>query len=296
MIGCYTVEVLQQFKQEHEARIRFLTGIGADRKALVIRLVGSVRGVNPELTYNTVLTATTAAGVFPATLPHAYRNAIEIDLRECGEGTPQAFAACVGRINNYMARVNEGIKRDEITRLAIFAFARIPLLVSFGAQLDDKVSVLIFQRQRVDDENAWRWPPHPPESPQFAFNKLQGGDSQRVALVLNISGTIHPHELPHDIHTTYTVYGLAPIPPLASEPSIISSPAAWASFGRTVRLFLAHVEKEHGNIPAIAVFPALPISCAITLGRVLMPHVSPPLLLFDRDERGEFDLALEVRR
>jgi len=42
-----------------------------------------------------VLAATTAVGVFPATLPNAYRNAIEIDLREYSEGTPEAFEACI---------------------------------------------------------------------------------------------------------------------------------------------------------------------------------------------------------
>lgn len=296
VIGCYTIEVLQQFKQEHETRIRFLTEIGADRKALIIRLVGPVRGVNPELTYDTVLTATTAAGIFPATLPNTYRNAIEIDLREYGEGTPEIFQMCVARINSYVARINEGIKRDEISRLAVFAFARVPLLVHLGAQLDDKVPVLLFQRQRVHDENAWRWPLNPPEPPSFQFDTLQHGDASHVALVLNISGTIHPRDLPHDIQKTYTIYGLTPIPPFASGPTLISSPAAWANFEDTVRRFLARIEKEHGRIPEIAVFPAVPISCAIALGQTLMPHVSPTLVLFDRGERGEFFRALEVRR
>jgi hypothetical protein len=243
-----------------------------------------------------VLAATTAAGVFPATLPHAYRNAIEIDLREYGEGTPETFMASITKINDCIARVNEGIKKDEISRLAIFAFARIPLLVHLGAQLDDKVPMLIFQRQRVDDENAWRWPQNPPEPPQFSFDKLQDGNASQVALVLNISGTIHLSHLPQDIQEGHTVYCLAPIPPTESGPSVISSPAAWANFERTVRSFLAYVEKEHGKIAKIAVFPAVPISCAIVLGRALMPHISPSLVLFDRNEHGTFFRALEVQR
>lgn len=296
VIGCYSVDVLQRFKQEHEARIRFLTEIGADRKALVIRLVGPVRGVSPELTYDTVLAATTSAGVFPATLPNAYRNAVEIDLREYDEGTPEAYARCVTRIQNYIARVNEGIKRDEITRLAVFAFARIPLLVYVGAHLDDKVPMLIFQRQRVNDENAWRWPPDPPEPPRFTYEKRQDGEVNRVALVVNISGTIHLNDLPSDIRKTHTIYVVAPMPPAVSEPSIISSPQARTNFEQTMRSFLASIEKHHGNIPEIAVFPAVPMSCAITLGQVLMPHVSPTLVVFDRNEHNIFFRALEVHR
>ncbi len=297
IIGYYTVEVLQKLKREHEARIRLLTEIGADRKAIVVRLVGSIRGVNPELTYESVLAAATAAGVFPDTLPNTYRNAVEIDLREYGEGTAESFTACVAKINDVVARINEGIKRDKIFRLAVFAFARIPLLVHLGAQLDDKVPTLIFQRQRVDDENAWRWPVDPPPPPAFTFEKLQAGDDpSQVALVLNISGTIQLRELPHAIQETYTIYGFAPVSPIMSGPSVITSPAALASFERAVRGFLAHVEKEYGKIPKIAIFPAIPISCAIALGRTLMPHVSPSLLLYDRNERNEFIYALEVHR
>jgi SMODS-associated and fused to various effectors sensor domain len=296
VIGCYSVERLYRFKKEHESRIRFLTEIGADRKALVVRLVGPVRGVSPELTYDTVLTASTAAGVFPATLPHAYRNAIEIDLREYGEGTPEANAVSIARINEYIARVNEGIKRDQVSRLAIFAFARIPLLVHLGAQFDDKVPMLIFQRQRVSDANAWSWPLNPPDPPQFTIDKLRDGSVDHVALVLNISGTIHLRELPQDVQETYTVYTVAPASPAESGPSVISSPAACANFEGTLRRFLAQVEKEHGKIPEIAVFPAVPISCAIILGKVLMPHVSPSLIIFDRNEHNVFLRALEVRR
>jgi hypothetical protein len=118
----------------------------------------------------------------------------------------------------------------------------------------------------------------------FRFDKLLRGDLSRVALSLSISGTIQLRELPHDIQKTYTICGLAPVEPTVSGPSVISSPAVLESFEHTVRDFLAHVEKEHGKIPEVAIFPAVPLSCAITLGRTLIPHVSPSLVLFDRNK------------
>lgn len=296
VIGLYPVHVLKKMKQEHETRIRFLTGIGADRRAHIIRLVGLVRGVSPELTYETVLTATTSAGIFPATLPNGYRNAIEIDIREYGEGTAEKFSACTQPIDNFVARINDGIKRDQISRLAIFAFARIPLLVYLGAQIDDKVPMLIFQRQRIDDQNAWCWPTQPPNAPKFRFTKQLAGESDHVALILNISGTMQLQELPEEIQQAYTIYELSPILPDVSGPSLISSPEARVSFEQMVRRLFAHVEKEHGKIPEIAIFPAIPISCAITLGRAIMPHVSPSLIVYDRDEHNKFYRALEVKR
>src|SRR5262245_15019046 len=68
VVGRYTVDELRRFKRDHETRIRELTSIGADRTAVLIRLVGDVRGVSPELSRDTVLAATTAAHYFPQLL------------------------------------------------------------------------------------------------------------------------------------------------------------------------------------------------------------------------------------
>src|SRR5579885_3074952 len=118
----FTIEQLRRFKQEHETRIRTLTAIGADRKVAVIRVVGKVRNANPELTYNTVLAATSAAGYVPALLPEAYHHVGELNLRDFGEDTAEDFAACVKPIANFMARINEGIKQEKIQQLAVFGF------------------------------------------------------------------------------------------------------------------------------------------------------------------------------
>ncbi len=77
---------------------------------------------------------------------------------------------------------------------------------------------------------------------------------------------------------------------------MISSPEALANFEHTLRRFLAYLEQAHGKIGRLAVFPAVPLSCGITLGRVLMPHISPALVVFDRDPQRVFFPALEVRR
>lgn len=52
----------------------------------------------------------------------------------------------------------DGVRLNSTSRIAVFGFARIPLLVHLGARLNDKVNALIFQRQRGDATNAWRWP------------------------------------------------------------------------------------------------------------------------------------------
>jgi hypothetical protein len=298
VVGRYTADVLDRLKREQEERIRLLTEIGADRAAVILRVVGPVRGVNPELTHDTVLGATTAAGYFPQMVRGSYRAEYDLDFRGRSDpGTPAHFVACAGEVDALLARINDGIRRDEIGRLAIFAFARIPVLIHLGACLDDKVPTVIFQRHRVDEGNAWRWPAEPGEAPDFDLTQISSGSERgRVALLVNLSGTVAPDELPDGMATSHSLYTLSPRPPSAAGPTLIDSPAALARFDRCARRFLAVIEADHGKIDEIDLFPAVPMSAAITLGRVLMPHVSPAWLVHDRNESNIFFKALEVRR
>jgi SMODS-associated and fused to various effectors sensor domain len=67
-------------------------------------------------------------------------------------------------------------------------------------------------------------------------------------------------------------------------------------FEQEVRRLLAMIEHVHGKILTIALFPALGVAPAVSLGRVLMPGVSPSWTVYDRDNDGTFFAALEVSR
>lgn len=296
-IGRYSVERLARFQRDHEERIRLFTGIGADRGAAIIRVVGTVRGAQPELTYDTVLDALVKSGYFPERLPNAFRSEYEIDLRNLAEPySADEFSTCTREIDTLVSRVQEGIRLGEVTRLAVFGFARIPILIYLGAQLDDKVSTLVFQRQRVDDENAWCWPDY--SAPvDFDISLLkEGTEPDQVALVLNISGTIALDELPEEQRAACSVYSITPVPPAEPHPMVISGPAVLNAFEHSLRHFLARLESSHGKVPRVDVFAAVPVSAAVAVGRALMPNVSPALRVFDRDEDGRFFEAIEVKR
>ncbi len=298
VIGRFTVQELARFKREHEDRIRLATGVGADRKAALIRVVGTIRGSQPELTYDTVQYAAITSGVFPKRLPGCYINEYEIDLRQLpNPGTAEYFQQCATAIDAFFERVNDGIRQDKILRLAVFAFARIPVLVHLGSRLDDKVEALIFQRQRLDGGNAWRWPETAGAPPQFEVSTLTSDrDIDRVALIVNLSGTVALDDLPEEQRATFNHYAIQPVSPASPSPNLINSQQALSNFEHTVRQFLAQIEADHGRISEIALFGAVPISAAIVLGRVLMPGVSPAWLVFDRDDQGTFTEACEVRR
>lgn len=296
-IGRYSVEELARFKQEHEQRIEVLTEVGADRQAALVRVVGAIRGAQPELTYDTALGALVRSGNFPSMLPNAYRSAYELDLTSITDPyTLDDFVECTRQIDSLIERINDGIRLGGIARLAVFGFARIPLLVHLGAKLDDKVPALVFQRQRTDTENAWSWPADA-ESADFDIVLAQeGSDSEHVALVLGLSGTIPVGQLPMEHQSTYAIYAINPRPPAVPGPSLVQSSITLDNFGRAMREFFAVVEANHGKIPRVDLFPAVPVSAAVTVGRALMPSISPALRVFDRGEDGDFFEAIEVSR
>jgi len=298
VIGRFGVEELTRLKREHEQRIRLVTEIGGDRQAVVVRVVGNIRQVSPELTFDTVLTAATQSGLFPVLIPGAYRHEAEVDLRRLpSEGTEAYFQTCAAQIDELASRINAGIRRDEIPRLAVFGFARIPILTHLGSRLDDKVPTVIFQRQRVDDSNAWKWPRPKPSTPNFVFETIHEHlEYSSVALVINLSGVIPLDDLPDEILESSRVYALHPENESDVGPNVIGSPEALKAFENAVRQLLAHLEGRHAQLERLPVFMAVPLSCAIVLGRVLMPNVSPLLEIHDRDDKGRFFKALEVRR
>jgi len=296
-VGRWTVEELRKKKRAHEERILMLTEIGADQAAFVVRMVGTIRGTPPELTRSTVLDAATAAGFYPHYLPGAHYADIDLDLRSLGDqNTIQDFERCAEDVMGLAERIHEGVRREAISRAAIFALARIPLLVRLGASLDDKLDIRVFQRHRVDGANAWRWPSDATTA-TFERHLLQeGSESDRVALVLSISGSVLRDELPPEIDHRYAIYEIKPQSPLESGPGVVSSLGDLAQLESAFRDFLAEVEKVHGKIPVVAVFPAVGVATAVTLGRVLMPNISPAWSIYDRDARGSFFRALEVAR
>lgn len=295
-IGRYSTDELQKFKDHHERRIKMLTEVGGDRTATLVRVVGNIRGASPELSRDTTLKALVHAGVFPELLPNAYFPEYELDLRAVAEPYgPEEFRFAAKQVDALVGRVQDGIGRGAVTRLAVFGFARIPILVHLGARLDDKVDTFIFQRQRVDGENAWSWPKNGVEV-GFDIAKLQDGAAGHVAIVLNLSGTIDLEDLPSEQRDSSTVYVIGPSGAVVAAPSLVSSPATLANFGRAMRDLLAVVERDHGHIAQVDVFAAVPLSAAVTIGRALMSDLSPTLRLFDRGEDGQFFEALEVKR
>lgn len=74
----------------------------------------------------------------------------------------------------------------------------------------------------------------------------------------------------------------------------IKSPEQLSKFRESMRKLIATIKEKHG-IAELSVFPAIPISCAVEMGRIRMPKADMPWVIYDQNlKAGKFIRALQI--
>lgn len=303
-LDLFTVEKLRRVKQEHEDRIRHVTGLGSDRATTVVRMVGSVHGNQVELSRQTAATAVIAGDRYPLFLESYARHGLEIDLRgvpgESSAAPCTASRAAASRTYYRMAtqlvddvielQLRPGITRDAVRHVSVFGFARLPLLVHLGSRLDDTVPTDIFQRHRENE--SWVWREEDGLAPSFAarvdHDVLVGSEA---VVVINVSGAIGVQEVPASLRGMRR-WEIRPVG-VPTGPDIMRARGCLERFTGALRGFFAELESEAKTLERLHVLPALPMSAAVVLGRVHHPQVHPQLVVYER-LAGRYAPTLEV--
>lgn len=291
--GEYSVERLNEIKRTHEDRVEYLTGLDVDRETTVVRIIADIRGSAPDVSRETVRQTVLDQARYPR-FPLAFGGQdLEIDLRNLpGEGTPEYWNAGQQRIDEALNhRLNEGIRRHQVRHLSIFPFARIPLLVYFGYQLDDKVPTTLYQKHRGADE-SWHWDDTAPAREFDHSTTRIGEDHSRVTVVLSLSGTVDLEELPGVLADT-TVITLAPRDE-TPNPNLLRSIASLSNFRTAFQELLGELEATYKGAD-IHLVAAVPVTAAVVCGRSIMRDAHPAVVVYDR-QGSSYGAALEVNR
>jgi hypothetical protein len=76
---------------------------------------------------------------------------------------------------------------------------------------------------------------------------------------------------------------------------IMRRPEDLTEFKRQLRRLFDRIKAVHGEDAVINVFPALPNSAAVEVGRVLMPKADLPLTIYDQNRSvGRFIATLDI--
>ena len=290
--GNFPVEELHAMKAKHESRIRELTEMAEDQQTVILRMVGVVRGAPTGLSKEEAREAVIkSAKRYPHYTLRVEGDA-EIDVRPLpDEGSAQYWATSVRKIALGVERLKDAIEEKQVRHLSIFAIGRIPLLAYLGHSLSDKVPHDIYQKHREADL-GWKWAN---EGPQVDFEviELQKGTARdKVALLVSVTGTVDPEGLPSEVDESYSIFTIEPRG-ITPHRDLMHQSKDLEAFSTAYKRFLAELERTHKGAKEILVFPAVPVSVAVVLGRDVMRDAQPALSIYDKSDSG-YDFALRV--
>jgi hypothetical protein len=277
---------LLAMKVAHEARIETVTGIDEDRASHVLRYAANIGSHDSPVAFEQISVA-----MLPDRYPAEGRRMIDIALAGCRfeDHEPEFWAFQRENLKRqFTSGVRARIEAEEIRHLSVFALAPQPLLIELGRLLCDIAAADVRQLQR--EPKGWSWPAAGLPL-QYRVREGSAGPGP-VALVLALSATVNDDRVAAVLGRDTAIWVIE-----AERPhnDIMKSPADLAEFRRLLRSTFNAIKTAHGEQATINIFPALPVSAAVEVGRVWMPKADLPLVIYDQNRRmGGFIRTLDI--
>ncbi|MDX0518546.1 HNH endonuclease [Sinorhizobium medicae] len=279
-------ELLLRMKNEHEQRVRIAAGIQPDRASHVIRFGANI-GMNEALVAREDIFASMQPDRSPASFDTIDLEMLGLSLDDAEEQYWQVQQTNLQR--QFAEKIRGRIERQQITHASVFALAPQPLLIELGRQLCDILPAEVHQRHR--EPATWKWQNDnaPIEFQLEAPTEVHS----TVALILGLSATISKARIDAVLGHDVSIWSITAISP---HNDIMRNAGDLSRFRQELRRLFDRIKSMHGEGATINVFPALPVSAAVELGRVWMPKADLPLNVFDQNRRiGGFAPALRIQ-
>ena len=281
----YSAALLQEWKREHEARIVRVTGVSPKRGSHVLlydsRIGKQDSPIDPD---------DATESIFPGRYPTA-ESPVKLSLcYEHQDHEPTFWETEARHLKNSFERQVAPLMRDSATKhFSLFALGDMPLLVLLGSLLTDKPRVDVYQLHR--EPATWRWLLRQPRG--FAFTLRRPRLSRGVpALVFSLSGRIDHARVTDVLGPKAAIWELT-----VSDPhnDFLRTRGQLEKFRQAVRKALVAINAVHGIATPLHIFPAMPVACAVELGRVRLPKPDAPWIVYDHHRpSGKFTQALTI--
>lgn len=271
----YPVDLLREWKRVHEARIELVTGIAPSNQSHVLSYGCRIGTHAPRWSYEEM-----GQAMFPERFPAGEPFHLGLDGSVERDGTRHYWELQLRQLQGQFTDFRRMLERSSIHHVSVFAMAPQPLLTTLGAMLGDLPAIDVYQRRR--EPTTWRMErdaadleleitrPDPAESPP--------------ALVFSLSGTIERERVDAALGCPASIWAVTVPKP---HNDIVTTPAQLRAFRRLMRRLLDDIKTAHGQDTTLHVFPAMPVSLAVELGRVRMPKAEMPWRLWDHlGDRG----------
>jgi len=274
-------------KHAHENRIASVTDIQNDMGTHILLYGARVGEHDCPVRFDLAKQA-----VLPERYPlEAEVNGIQLNVIGCSfkDHEQQFWDFHVQNLKHqFKDEIRNRIQRGNISHVSVFALAPQPLLIELGHLLSDIPGAEIFQLHR--EPQTWGWQ-NDRERIEFITSQPETPTGKTVALKLALSATVMDERI-------YEVFGpdipIWSITAAAPHNDILRHRDDLGKFRTLIRQIFDRIKAQHGENAEIHIFPALPVSASVEVGRVWMPKADLPLVIYDQ-VRGHGGFANRIR-
>lgn len=281
----YPAELLLQAKRRHEQRVYIVTGISPNRKSNVVLYSANIGEERPCLDHVSAAEAMLPDWYPAEETPISLSMTCEHEDRTRGYWVTEARNLRV----SYERYVVPAIRRGDPAHFSLFALAPQPLLVLLGSLFTDKVGVEVYQPHR--EPRTWEWQSHP-DGFEFVV-RAPRDTSHPPVLVISVSYKVSRRRITSVLGDDVSIWEFSATD---CHNDCMRSRAQLSMFRTKMRKLIARIAEKHGQSIPLSIFPCMPASCAVELGRVRMPKADMPWIVYDQNNKaGKFIKAVCIR-
>jgi hypothetical protein len=282
----HSVERLSRMKEQHEHRIQFLTSLTENKHSHVLLYGANIGNHSSPVSWDRAT---------PALLPDYYpaeKPAIELGMKNSSfvDNDPDYWQIERENLQKLFSnRVKPRLLAGDINHLSIFALAPQPLLMELGHLLSDIPAAQVYQLHR--EPPNWKWQ-ESIDKVEYVVQKPANIDQKVVALILALSATITPDRITDVLGNSVAIWTFTITGP---NNDFLKSHEHLSAFRKSFRTLMDTIKAEHGQNTLLHVFPAVPVSVAVEIGRVRMPKADLTLRIYDQNRStGGFAVAFDI--
>lgn len=234
-------------------------------KTLVVLYGAKIADDNPLLNYNSSLKAISSKFQPSDGSPIRIQMNGNTNSKEDWERESQNLE------NEIKQSVLPYLRTARLNHISLFGLAPMPLLVKLGTILNEKYSVDVYQKHRNPDN----WCYLKESTEDFIVNRPEETTKAPV-LVLSLSDSIIGR-IEHLYGNNSSIWEVTVRNP---NMDLMRTKEQLETYKKIIRDLLNEISQA-SSFPSINVHMAVPVSCAIELGRVWMPKPHKSLVLFD---------------
>ena len=280
----YSADLLKKWKTAHEARIALVTRILPKRKSHVTLFGANIGSERSPLQFDEC-----AEAMFPSRFPAHERPVVLSMVCEHDDSSKEYWKTEAENLRAAFERyITPLINEASPCHFPLFGLAPQPLLILLGSLFTDKIPVDVYQLHR--EPRTWSWQSYP-NGFEFRVTAPQNLSGE-PALIIAVSAKINHDRASKITGPNVSIWELTTDTP---HNDILKSEGQLAMFRQAARNVMLEIASAHGQNTPLKIFPAMPMACAIELGRIRMPKAEMPWLIFDQNATmGKFIEALSI--